>query len=223
VKQSCPVQQPAVIAADFLALYNRCLASGLKARLNFSHSAGHQVLTVSCNLPEPAVNLAAAGKRRRRHRRRQRRARAAIASARVSTPPTATPAAPTPAAPSPAVGPCPLSPETAPPPVKRTRKRRNELELLRDWDEDTSSSSPLYLAAARRHLPRHPLPIPAISLRRHPTHRRRRHVIHCHATRQPSNLHLHYWNSQHHLYYWTRHQSLPRHCCQNRLRTWSHP
>ncbi len=73
VKQSCPVQQPAVIAADFTVLFDRCLASGLKARLIFSHAAGHQVLTVTCNLPAPAVNLAAAGKRRRRHRRRLRR------------------------------------------------------------------------------------------------------------------------------------------------------
>jgi hypothetical protein len=31
--------QPAVIAADFTALYDRCLASGLKARVVFSHWA----------------------------------------------------------------------------------------------------------------------------------------------------------------------------------------
>ncbi len=169
MKQSCPEQQPVVIAADFMALFDRCLASGLKARLIFSHAAGHQVLTVTCNLPAPAVNLAAAGKRRRRHRRRhrrrQRRGRAAKASARVSTPPTATPAAPTPAAPSPALGPCPLLPETAPPPAKRTRKRRNKVELLRDWDE---SSEFLFSPLPSRSTSPSPTPLPA-NLRSQPT------------------------------------------------------
>jgi hypothetical protein len=122
VKHSCPGQQPAVIAAEFTALFDRCLASGLKARLVFSHAAGHQVLTVSCNFPVPAANTATAGKRRCCHRRPRRRGRTANvapdAPARVTTPPIATPAAP-----SPTLGPHLLSPETAPPPAKRTRKR----------------------------------------------------------------------------------------------------
>ncbi len=126
-------QQPAVIAAEFTALFDRCLAFGLKARLVFSHATGHQVLTVTCNLPAPSVDSATAGKRCRRHRCRQRRGRSAnVASeaparaktpARATTPPPATPAAP--------------SPETAPPPAKRTRKRRNEIELLRDRVENS--------------------------------------------------------------------------------------
>jgi hypothetical protein len=228
VKQSCPEQQPAVIAADFTALYDRCLASGLKALLIFSHATGQQVLTVTCNLPAPTVNLAAAGKRR--HRRRQRRARAAKASARVSTPSTATPAAPTPAAPSPALGPCPLSPETAPPPAKRTRKKRKEREKCETKSSFcgtgtrvASSSSPLYLAAARRHLPRHSLLFSALSLCRHPTLCRRHHVIHRQAIRQPTNQSLHYWNCQRHLCYRTHSQSHSRHLCRHCLRTWRHP
>jgi hypothetical protein len=105
VKHCRPVsgQQPAVIAADFMALYDRCLASGLKSRLVFSYAAGHQILTVSCNFPAPAVTTTAAGKRRRRrrHRRCRRHGRAATPAPNVLSRAT-TPLATIPAAPSPA-------------------------------------------------------------------------------------------------------------------------
>ncbi len=68
VKSTRQKQQPAAIAADFTALYDWCLASGLKARVVFSHAAGRQTLTISCNFPAPAETTAAAGKRRCRHR-----------------------------------------------------------------------------------------------------------------------------------------------------------
>jgi hypothetical protein len=68
VKTTRPLQQPAVIAADFMALYDQCLASGLKARVVFSHAAGCQTLTVSCIFPAPAETAAAAGKHCRRCR-----------------------------------------------------------------------------------------------------------------------------------------------------------
>ncbi len=137
---TCPRQQPAVpavTAADFTALYDHCIASGLKARLVFSAVAGGQSFTVSCHVPVPASTTAVAGKRRRRHRRRQKRGRAATSApdgpARVCPPSVADTAAPSPPptqAPSP-----PPSPEITSPPVKKTRKRRNEIELLRDCDD----------------------------------------------------------------------------------------
>jgi hypothetical protein len=55
VKNIRPLQQPAVSAEDFTALYERCLASGLKARVVFSHAAGCQTISVSCTFPVPAV------------------------------------------------------------------------------------------------------------------------------------------------------------------------
>ncbi len=51
LKSSSPAQQPAVIAAEFTALYDRCLGSGLKACVVFNHAAGRQMLTVSCSFP----------------------------------------------------------------------------------------------------------------------------------------------------------------------------
>ncbi len=60
-EHTCPSPQPAVTAADFTALYDRCMASSFKARITISHAAGNQVFTVLCNLPAPAVmNTAAA-------------------------------------------------------------------------------------------------------------------------------------------------------------------
>ncbi len=64
---ACPRSQPAIVtAADFSALYQRCVASGLKASVNISHVAGCQVLTVLCTIPAPAMTETAAGRRRQR-------------------------------------------------------------------------------------------------------------------------------------------------------------
>jgi hypothetical protein len=63
-KATCPGSQPAVTAADFSALYQRCMASGLKARTVISHAAGCQIFTVSCNIPVPAMTKTVTGRRR---------------------------------------------------------------------------------------------------------------------------------------------------------------
>jgi hypothetical protein len=145
---ACSGPQPAAISvADFSALYERCVASGLKASLSFSHAAGVQVITITCNVPVPAATDTAAGRRRRRRRRKRRRRRAATAAREGPVPPSSSsPAAvaavltagSTPPARSrtPPAPPTPPSPETQPPPSKRTRRRRNELELLRDSVDD---------------------------------------------------------------------------------------
>jgi hypothetical protein len=166
VKTTSPSQQPPVLAADFTALYDRCLASGLKARVVFSHAAGQQILTVSCSFPVTAETSVATGRHRRRHRHRRRRGRAATDApdAPARTTPSAT-APPVVSTPQPVI--LTQSPGTAPPPVKKPRKRRNEVELLRDYGESSeillspppSRGSPLFLP------PSSPTPPPA-SVRR---------------------------------------------------------
>jgi hypothetical protein len=143
---TCPTAQPAVSTADFSALYERCLASGFKARLMFSHAAGLQVFTVSCRLPTTTSPAATAWKRRRRRRRQRGHAATTISANTDRSPTTAiaatdTPAAesastpilaslsPTPPSPQQPVPPL-LSPEIHTPPAKRSkRRRRNEVEL----------------------------------------------------------------------------------------------
>ncbi len=66
---ACPTPQPAVSTADFSAPYERCQASGLKARMVFSHSSGLQIITVSSSLPTATTTAATAGKCRHRQRR----------------------------------------------------------------------------------------------------------------------------------------------------------
>ncbi len=80
VEPTCTRQQPAVTAADFTALYDRCTASSLKAWVVFSHTAGNQVLTVTCNIPAPTVTSASAGRHCRGHRRHQGQSRVATAA-----------------------------------------------------------------------------------------------------------------------------------------------
>jgi hypothetical protein len=122
-----PQQQPAVTAAEFIALYDWCLASGLKAHVAFSHAAGRQTLSLSCIFPapagSPAGSAAAAGKRRRRHRRRRRRGRAATVAPDApvwATPPTAASTA--------VQAPQPALPETSPGNAPSTREKTEETE-----------------------------------------------------------------------------------------------
>jgi hypothetical protein len=133
-ESTCPRHQPAVTASDFTALYDRCLASGLKARVTFNYAAGTQVLTVSCNLPAPAASSTAAGKHRRRRCRRRRRGRtvtAAVEDQVQSSPPIAVVSGvstlPAHSLPPPVQPPLPSpglpSPELQSPPAKRTRRR----------------------------------------------------------------------------------------------------
>ncbi len=66
-----PTPQPAVSTADFSALYERCMASGLKVCVVFRHAAGLHVITISCSLPRATTTATTAEKRRRRHHHHQ--------------------------------------------------------------------------------------------------------------------------------------------------------
>ncbi len=59
-------------AADFMALYDRCIANWLQAQLTFNHHAAHQELIILCRLPAPSTCTSMDRRRcrRRRHRRR---------------------------------------------------------------------------------------------------------------------------------------------------------
>jgi hypothetical protein len=159
-----PTSQPAVSSADFSALYERCLVNGLKAHVVFSHAAGFQVATIKCSLPTTSAIAATAKKRHHRRRRRRRRGRAATSTDTntVRSPSTATatmtsaaPAGKSATTPIQAVSstppssaqpvPSPSSPEATTPPLKRIRRRRNEVELLRglEGDDDELLLSPL--------------------------------------------------------------------------------
>jgi hypothetical protein len=82
---------PAVAAADFLALFKRCMASGLKARMVINHAAGCQAITVTCNLPASAETAPTAGRRRCRRRRSRAATAAHAVPAQSSSPATVTP------------------------------------------------------------------------------------------------------------------------------------
>jgi hypothetical protein len=141
--------------ADFLALYNRCVSSGLKARINISNNAGLQEITLTCQLS--AAVAITRGRRRRRTRRRGQANKAAAPSlprARSSQPVPAVPSLtwpepPPPEPPPPELSPPEPPPTPSPPPAKRTRKaakRRCEAELLRctGMDDDLCLSPPLF-------------------------------------------------------------------------------
>ena len=125
-------------SADFLALYERCISSGLKTRINMSSSAEVHEVILTCHFP-----TATALTRRRRRRRRPRRRGLAVNAAaltRTSLPPTLSspapsrPELPPPVPPAPEPLPVDPQPTPSPPPAKRTRKavkRRGEIELLR--------------------------------------------------------------------------------------------
>jgi hypothetical protein len=154
VEQPACTNTPAAIStADFSALYEHCLASGLKTRMVFNHDAGTQVITVTCSLPMPSTTaVATAARCRRRCHLRHRRGHAtrtegaspgpqpsSIITAQTSAtlgPAVATPdrgkactLSPVPSPPRPPA--TSLSPDVTSLPAKKTRKRRNELELLR--------------------------------------------------------------------------------------------
>ncbi len=137
---------PVVISstADFLALYDRCVSSGLKTRISLSNTSGLQEVTIMCHFPS---SLTSAPRRRRRRRpRRCGQAVSATATTRTSSPPMtlALPSTgrehPLPIPPVPELSPHKSLPTPSPPPAKRTKKavkRRCEAELLRgDGVED---------------------------------------------------------------------------------------
>ncbi len=120
----------------------------------FSHVAGLQIATVSCSLLTTVINDATAGNHHCRRRRWRGRSATTFCanSDRPLSKATAAPAVATPAdkrasPPTPEVvsqtlsipqqlASPPPSPEAITPPAKRTRKRRNEVELLRGLGEE---------------------------------------------------------------------------------------
>jgi hypothetical protein len=148
---------------DFLALYDRCVSSGLKACINMSNSVGLQEITLTCHFP-----TAIASAWRRRCRRRPRRCGQAASAAvpplpRTSLPPILAALPLTrPKPPPPAPEPLPLES----PPTKWTRKaakRRCKVELLRDVGVDNFCFSPPLHTPPLARSPLPPSPTPTSS------------------------------------------------------------
>jgi hypothetical protein len=144
--------------ADFLAMYDCCISSGLKTRINISNLAGVQEITLTCHI----LTSLASARRRRRPRRHGQAVRAAS-----PTPPPTRPEPPPPLPPEPEPS-LPDSPPTpSPPPAKRTRKaakRRCEVELLRgeEVEDDFYVPPPLSTPPPARSLLL-PSPTPTVS------------------------------------------------------------
>ncbi len=69
---TCSGSLPALQREEFFRLYERCVASGLRARVEIRNCAGFQELTLSCRLQaSPIANVAPRARRRRRRRRRR--------------------------------------------------------------------------------------------------------------------------------------------------------
>ncbi len=163
---------PVVISstADFLALYDRCISSGLKTRISLSNSSGVQEVTLTCHFPS---SLASAPRRRPRPRRRGQAVSAAVTT-RTSSPPTISalqstrPEHLSPIPPVPEPSPHKSPPTPSPPPAKRTRKavkRRCEVELLRGVGvEDDVYVPPPLLTPPPACSPPPPSPTPTSSL-----------------------------------------------------------
>jgi hypothetical protein len=71
---------PAVSRQDFLALYERCIDSGLRTRIVIRHQDGSHEISISCRLSAPPVDAHAPAYARRRRRRRKRAPVATAAS-----------------------------------------------------------------------------------------------------------------------------------------------
>jgi hypothetical protein len=59
-----------ILRQDFLALYERCIESGLRTRIVFRHQAGSHEISISCRLCAPPSDAEADARRRRRWRKR---------------------------------------------------------------------------------------------------------------------------------------------------------
>jgi hypothetical protein len=157
---ACYTSQPAVSIADFSALYERCVASGLKARVVFGHVAGIQTITVTCNLPASSAAATTGARRRRRQRRRRVATTMGACTEGNSTDIVASATAAT----AGGNAPTPPSPEAVSPPPKRIWRQRNEVELLRGAEgEDDLLLSPLSCTSPPPPLPS-PSPFRALTL-----------------------------------------------------------
>jgi hypothetical protein len=154
-KPACTGSQPAVTAADFSVLYQRCMVRGLKARVTVSHAAGCQVFTLSCNLPAPAMTNTTAGRRRRRQQRRGRAANTVgeeptqpsppVAAARGDSPlpaPLPLPPAPTPLSLPKIQSPPATPPATSPTTIPTTTSVLPPSTLPSSWKGASASPSP---------------------------------------------------------------------------------
>ncbi len=126
---TCLKHSPPVVissTADFLALYERCISSGLKTRISLSNTSGVQEVTLTCHFPS---SLASAPRRRRRPRRRGQ-AVSAAATTRTSSPPiisalpSTRPQHPSPIPPVPELSPHKSPPTPSPPRSGRERPLR---------------------------------------------------------------------------------------------------
>jgi hypothetical protein len=132
---ACYTTQPAVSIAEFSALYERCMASGLKARVVISHAAGAQTSIFRCcyhwcEAPQPSTAQTCCHHRGRLHGRNLH-GHCSLSDCRHSRRkhPHATHT---------------TFAEAITPPPKRIRRRRNEVELLRGAEgEDDLLLSPL--------------------------------------------------------------------------------
>jgi hypothetical protein len=131
-------EAPSITPADIIAIYQRCAAAGVQTRFSVKNLAGFEEVCLTCRFIDTATPCAHPAHPARRRLRQRRRHRGKPASSSTSTQtepiiatPTSRPHRPT----SPTSPPRTTSP-TAPPPAKKTRKRRCELELLRDHVDD---------------------------------------------------------------------------------------
>ncbi len=149
VGNSTDQEAPATSPADAITLYKRYIAMGFQVRFLTKSNGGYEDITLFCRFP---VSSVASNKpsqpphsRRRQHRRNcpRNRGKPATCTTSAQTKPLAST--------SPSRLLCTASPPplgqtsspTAPPPEKKTRKRRCELELLRDDDNDHDQTMPI--------------------------------------------------------------------------------
>jgi hypothetical protein len=144
---------PAVSSQDFLALYERCIDSGLRTHIIFCHHAGIHEISISCHLSTPPLDAHTPADVRRCRRWRQRASAAAAAS--PAGPPLHGAPHPTPPSPPTSTPPDATSPATITSlPAKRTRKaarRRCEAELLHESKMGEELQLCSFLRPARFH------------------------------------------------------------------------
>jgi hypothetical protein len=75
---------------DFFRLYERCVASGLRARVEIRNCSGFQEITLSCRLQATPHAIGAPRARRRRRRRRRRGSEYPLPEHPPASPPTLT-------------------------------------------------------------------------------------------------------------------------------------
>jgi hypothetical protein len=144
-------EAPSASPADAITLYKQYVSMGLQARFSLKYNAGYEEIHLFCRFPKPSVarhqHPARHRQRRRNHHCNRGKPATCSTSAQteplICTPPArlqrhASPShldrAASSTAPPPAKFPCP----SVPPPAKKTRKRRCELELLRANEVDSN-------------------------------------------------------------------------------------